>query len=176
GEVRRGRLGRAQGQARLLRLFRRAPGADTMKRGLLAVALMALLLPAVAQAQAVFIARKAVQRIHRMVEEQQPGQPSRDFAMVMLEVPAARVFAVALERAKENRAIRITSVEPDTRRLQVTDGPHTATLNVIEFNDGLSQLVIAGSSPPGEPATSSRVVAAVMRICAEMKKTCELAR
>ena len=145
-----------------------------MKRGLLAIGLAAFLLPVVAEAQAVFVARKAVQRIHRMVEEQQPGRPGYDFAMVLLEAPAERVFAVALERAKKNPAVRITSVEPDARRLQVTDGDHLVTLNVVELNEGLSQLMIAGTSRPGEPATSSRVVTAVMRICAEMGKTCEL--
>jgi hypothetical protein len=147
-----------------------------MKRSVLAIAAAAVVLPAVAEAQAVFVARKAVQRTHRMVEEQQPGRPGYDFAMVLLEAPADRVFAIALERAKKNPAVRIASVEPQTRRLQVTDGDHTATLNVVELNDGLSQLMIAGTARPGEPATSSRVVTAVMRICAEMGKTCELAR
>ena len=147
-----------------------------MRRAILAMTAAAFLLPVVAEAQAVFVARKAVQRIHRMVEEQQGGRPGYDFAMVMLEAPADRVFAVALERAQQNRAVRILSVDPGGRRLQVTDGEHTATLNVVELNDQLSQLMIAGTSRPGEDATSSRVVAAVMRICAEMKKSCELSR
>jgi hypothetical protein len=147
-----------------------------VKRAILAMTAVAFLLPVVAEAQAVFVARKAVQRIHRMVEEQQGDRPGYDFAMVMLEAPADRVFAVALERAQQNRAVRILSVDPGGRRLQVTDGEHMATLNVVELNDQLSQLMIAGTSRPGEDATSSRVVAAVMRICAEMKKSCELSR
>ncbi len=39
-----------------------------MKRGILAILAVALALPVVAEAQAVFIARKAVQRIHHMTE------------------------------------------------------------------------------------------------------------
>ena len=147
-----------------------------MKRGICAIVAMALLVPAVAEAQAVFIARKAVQRIHRMTEEGQGGQMGYDFASVVLEAPADKVFAVALERARNNRAVRITMSDPGARRLQIAQGDRTATLNVVEMNDQLSQLLIAGRTRPGEPAASSEVVAAVMRVCAELKKPCELAR
>ena len=147
-----------------------------MKRGILAIAAAALLLPVVAEAQAVFIARKAVQRIHRMAESGANGQPGYDFASVMLEAPADKVFAVALERAKNNRAVRIVMADPAARRLQVAQGDRLATLNVVEIGDQLSQLLIAGRTRPGEPAASSEVVAAVMRVCAELKKSCELAQ
>jgi len=148
-----------------------------MKRGILAIMAAALVLPAVAEAQAVFIARKAVQRIHRMTEEGTNGQPGYDFASVVLEAPADKVFAVALERARNNRAVRIVMSDPVARRLQIAQGDRTATLNVVEMGDQLSQLLIAGrTSKVGEPAASSEVVAAVMRVCAELKKSCELAR
>jgi hypothetical protein len=148
-----------------------------MKRGILAMAAVALMLPAVAEAQAVFIARKAVQRIHRMTEEGTNGRPGYDFASVVLEAPADKVFAVALERARNNRAVRIVMSDPGARRLQIAQGDRMATINVVEMNDELSQLLIAGrTSRAGEPAASSEVVAAVMRVCAELKKTCELAQ
>jgi len=147
-----------------------------MKRGILAIMAAALVLPAVAEAQAVFIARKAVQRIHRMTEEGTNGQPGYDFASVVLEAPADKVFAVALDRAQKNRQVRILMADPVARRLQVADGDRTATLNVVELSEGVSQLLIAGRSKPGEPAASSQIVTAVMRICAEMGKTCELSR
>jgi len=143
----------------------------------LAMAAVAFLLPmASADAQWVFVARKAAQRIHHMTEGGVGGQPGYDFASVVLEAPADRVFAIALERAQQNRAVHILMADPGARRLQVAEGDRTATLNVVELNDQVSQLLIAGRSQPGEDATSSRVVTAVMRICAEMKKTCELAR
>jgi hypothetical protein len=84
---------------------------------------------------------------------------------------------VALERARNNRAVRIVMSDPGARRLQIAQGDRTATLNVVEMGDQLSQLLIAGrTSKAGEPAASSEVVAAVMRVCAELKKSCELAR
>lgn len=147
-----------------------------MKRGVWAIVAIALLLPAVAEAQAVFIARKAVQRIHRMTEEGTNGQAGYDFASVVLEAPADKVFAVALERAKNNRAVRIVMADTAARRLQIAQGDRTATLNVVEMNDQLSQLLIAGRTRPGEQAASSEVVAAVMRVCVELKKPCEFAR
>ncbi|HLG44852.1 MAG TPA: hypothetical protein VKY24_01315 [Reyranella sp.] len=146
-----------------------------MKRAILAMTAIAVVLPAAAEAQAVFIARKAVQRIHRMTEEGTNGQAGYDFASVVLEAPADKVFAVALDRAKNNRAVRIVMADAGARRLQVAQGDRTATLNVVEMNDQLSQLLIAGRTRPGEPAASSEVVAAVMRVCAELKKTCEIA-
>ena len=143
----------------------------------LAMAAVAFLLPmASADAQWVFVARKAAQRIHHMTEGGVGGQPGYDFASVVLEAPADRVFAIALERAQQNRAVHILMADPGARRLQVAEGDRTATLNVVELNDQVSQLLIAGRSQPGEDATSSRVVTAVMRICAEMGKTCELSR
>jgi hypothetical protein len=148
-----------------------------MKRKILAIAAVALVLPmASADAQWVFVARKAAQRIHHMSEGGVGGQPGYDFASVVLEAPADKVFAVALERAQKNRQVRILMADPVARRLQVGEGDRTATLNVVELNEGVSQLLIAGRSKPGEEAASSQIVAAVMRICTEMGKTCELSR
>lgn len=148
-----------------------------MRSWLVAAAVATVALPiASADAQWVFVARKAAQRIHHMTEGQGGGQPGYDFASVVLEAPADRVFAVALDHAQKNKAVRVLMVDPGGRRLQVAEGDRTATLNVVELNDQVSQLLIAGTARPGEDATSSRVVAAVMRICSEMKKSCDLSR
>ncbi|MBS0223363.1 MAG: hypothetical protein JSR91_21755 [Proteobacteria bacterium] len=127
-----------------------------------------------AEAQWVFVARKAAQRIHHMVEQGQNGHPGYDFATVILEAPANKVFAVALDHARNNKALRLLMVDPTAMRLQVAEGDRTATLNVIALSDQASQLMIAGTAGHGEDPTSSRVVAAVMRVCTEMKKTCSV--
>ena len=148
-----------------------------MRRSLLILTAAAVLLPtASADAQWVFVARKAAQRIHHMTEGGIGGQPGYDFASVVLEAPADKVFAIALDRAKKNQAVRILMADPGARRLQVAEGDRTATLNVVELSEGVSQLLIAGRSRPGEEAVFLQIVAAVMRICAEMGKTCELSR
>ena len=129
-----------------------------------------------ANAQWVFVARKALGRIQQMTEGGQPGsgRPGYDFATVILDAPADKVFATALELARKNTAVRVVMQDPAQRRLQITDGERTATLNVVPFSDDVSQLLIAGHAAPGEDSTASRVVQAVLRVCKEMNKECQV--
>jgi hypothetical protein len=128
-----------------------------------------------ANAQWVFVARKALGRIQHMREENQPGgRPGYDFATVILDAPADKVFATALDMARKNPAVRVVMQDPGQRRFQVAEGDRTATLNVVPFSDDVSQLLIAGHAGPGEESTTSRVVQAVLRVCKEMHKHCEV--
>ena len=128
-----------------------------------------------AEAQWVFLARKALGRIQHMTEGNQGGgRQGYDFATVILDAPADKVFATALDLARKNSAVRILMQDPGQRRLQIAEGDRTATLNVVPFSDEVSQLLIAGHAGPGEDSTSSRVVQAVLRVCKEMSKHCEV--
>ena len=128
-----------------------------------------------ANAQWVFVARKALGRIQHMREENQPGgRPGYDFATVILDAPADKVFATALDMARKNPAVRVVMQDPGQRRFQVAEGDRTATLNVVPFSDDVSQLLIAGHAAPGEDSTTSRVVQAVLRVCKQMNKHCEV--
>ncbi|MFI5002521.1 MAG: hypothetical protein ACHQK9_21765 [Reyranellales bacterium] len=128
-----------------------------------------------AQTPWVLIARKAAGRIHHMAEEQQQaGRPGYDFASVILEAPSDKVFAVALDHARKNTALRLLMVDPAQRRLQVAEGDRTATLHVVALNDEVSELYVAGTAGPNETLTTSRVVAAIMRVCTEMQKSCSV--
>ena len=127
-----------------------------------------------AEAQWVFVARKALGRIQQMTEGPQSGRPGYDFATVILDAPADKVFATALEMARKNTSVRILMNDSGTRRLQVAEGDRTATLNVASFSDDVSQLMIAGHAGPGEGSTASMVVQAVLRVCKEMNKHCEV--
>jgi hypothetical protein len=135
--------------------------------------------PAVVEAQTpwVLIGRAAAQRVHHMRSEaQRANEPYHDFATVILEAPADRVYATALELARKNLEIRILMTDPAARRLQVAEGDRVATLSVVPFSADVSQLMVAGTAGPGEDSTASRVVQAVLRVCTEMKKECQLAR
>jgi hypothetical protein len=140
------------------------------------VGLLEILVPfGPADAQWVFLARRAVGRIHHMAEGSQPGgRPGYDFATVILEAPADKVFATALEMARKNTAVRVVMQDPDQRRLQIAEGGRVATLNVVPFSDDVSQLLIAGQAGPGEDSTASRVMQAVLRVCKEMNKECQV--
>ncbi len=146
-----------------------------MKKVMLAtsVALLALAPLAPAEAQWVFLARKASQRIqHMTIEAEKPGEPRREFVTVIIEAPADHVFKTVVETVRHNPNARVISNDPAARRLQVADGDRIGTVNVASMNEEVSQLMIAGISPANEPAAASRVIATVMRICAEMKKQC----
>ncbi|UYN96937.1 MAG: hypothetical protein KIT25_08415 [Enhydrobacter sp.] len=125
---------------------------------------------AVANTAWALAARAALNRIHHMQEG------THDFAAVIIEAPAGKIYEVALEHARQNRSLMILMQDPIARRLQVAEGDRTATLHVVEFSPQVSQLMIAGTARPGEGGTASRVVAAALRICAEMKKECQLER
>lgn len=129
-----------------------------------------------AEAQWVFLARKAMGRIHQMTEGQQNGRPGYDFATVILDVSADKVFATALELARKNKSVRILMHDSHARRLQIAEGDRTATLNVVPFSDDVSQLLIAGHAGAGESSTASMVVHAVLRVCKEMHKHCEVSQ
>jgi hypothetical protein len=117
------------------------------------VGFAATVLPvAPAEAQWVFVARKALGRIQHMAEaQQQGGRPGYDFATVLLDAPADKVFATALELARKNPAVRVVMQDPGQRRFQIAEGDRTATLNVVPFSDDVSQLLIAGhAASPAE--------------------------
>jgi hypothetical protein len=154
----------------MLRIARRLVAATVL-------AAIALLLMPVgpAEAQWVFVARKALGRIHQITEgRQQGGHPGYDFATVLLDAPADKIFATALDLARKNKQVLVLMQDPAARRLQIAEGDRTATLNVVPFNDDVSQLLIAGHAGPGEGPTSSLVVQAVLRVCKEMGKHCEV--
>ncbi|MFO1079498.1 MAG: hypothetical protein U1E23_02575 [Reyranellaceae bacterium] len=140
-----------------------------------AAATLAALAPFVpAEAQWVFLARKALGRIQQMREGGQQGKPGYDFATVILDAPADRVFATAYQVARKNPKVLVLVHDPAQRRLQVAEGDRTATLTVVPFSDDVSQMMIAGHAGPGEGPVSSLVVEAVMRVCREMNKHCEV--
>ena len=143
---------------------------------LVALGVLSSALPlASAEAQWVFLARKALGRVEHMREgSQQSGQPGYDFATVILDAPADRVFRTALELARKNRSVRVLMEDPGQRRIQFAEGDRTATLNVVPFSDEVSQLLIAGHAGPGEGPTSSLVLQAVLRVCKEMGKHCQI--
>lgn len=128
-----------------------------------------------AQMPWVLVAHAAAHRIHHMRSEaEQANQPAHDFAVVLMQAPADKVFSTVLELARKNNQVMVLMNDPRARRLQVAEGNRVATINVVEFSPEVSQLMISGTAPPGEAPTASRVVATALRICAEMKKDCKV--
>ena len=129
-----------------------------------------------AQTPWVLIARKASQRVqHMRVEAENANGPTHDFATVLLEAPADKVFTTTLELVRKNQQVRLLMTDAASRRLQFARGDRVATMTVVEFAPQVSQLMIAGTAGPNESPTGSEVVAAVLRVCREMGKECQVA-
>ncbi len=127
-----------------------------------------------ADAQWVFVARKVLGRVEQLSQLPQGGRPGYEVATVVLDAPAARVYATAVKLIGQNQAVRITGQDAAERRVDMIEGDRTATLRVVALSDKVSQLMIVGSNGPGEDSTTSRVVAGVLRVCREMHRQCSV--
>ena len=108
-------------------------------------------------------------------DQSSAAQSAVEVATVMLDAPAARVYAKALEVARRNNALQLR--EDATRRhLEVSEGPHHVSLSVASLSDKVSQLMIVANVLPGQESDAGRAVDAVLRVGRELKKTCTVQR
>ena len=152
------------------------------------VALMAAMiafgagLPISAEAQWIFVAHRAMNRIQQVTQDPDNGQgqnsaaPQRvtQVATVILDVPAKRVFEVATNATNGNQNVTVVSNDPASMTIKVKEGDQSATLAVSALNKNVSQLMIVGSAPAGENPQTSRIVNAAMNLCNDMGKKCEV--
>jgi hypothetical protein len=136
--------------------------------------LLAVLPIAPADAQWVMIGRRAIGRVHQIVQGATDGKPGLDIASVVLDAPAAKVYATMTSLVHKNTAVRIVKEEPAKLEIVVAEGDRSAHISVIKLSDDLSQLMVVGKAGPGEDSTSSRVVSRVLQVCQEMQKQCSM--
>ena len=139
-------------------------------------------LPLTAEAQWIFVAHRAMNRIQQVTQDQDSGQgqnaqtPQRvtQVATVILDVPAKRVYDVATNATSNNQNVTVVSNDPASMTIKVKEGDQSATLAVSALNKNVSQLMIVGSAPAGQNPQTSRIVNAAMNLCNDMGKQCEL--
>lgn len=139
-------------------------------------------LPMTAEAQWIFVAHRAMNRIQQVTQDQDGGQgqnaavPQRvtQVATVILDVPAKRVFEVATNATNRNQNVTVVSNDPSSMTIKVKEGDQSVTLAVSALNKNVSQLMIVGSAPAGENPQTSRIVNAAMNLCNDMGKKCEV--
>ena len=153
------------------------PGNRTRIRRLAAgFAALTMLTSGLAEAQWVFLGRKAVGAIRQMSGSPKSGQGNGyDSASVLLDASAEKVYQKALAIITANMAYQITQKNDQALTLEFTDGKIIAGLQVNSFEERLSQLLIVSNSAPAEKSGSSLVVNGVLRICKEMEIHCEVA-
>jgi hypothetical protein len=147
-----------------------------------AVMILGVSLPLTAEAQWIFVAHRAMNRIQQVTQDQDDGQaqnaqvPQRvtQVATVILDVPAKRVYDVATNATKNNQHVTVISNDPASMTIKVKEADQSATLTVSALNKNISQLMIVGSAPAGQNPQTSRIVNAAMNLCNDMGKKCEV--
>jgi hypothetical protein len=125
-----------------------------------------------AEAQWVFVARKALQVINTVAGEiQGAGQPGTvDAATVLLEADADKVYAAAIQLLRENRDLRILSQDDPRRTVAFARGTQSVSMKISPLGDHLAQILVAG--PAGQAGGASVAVEGILRVCHQMKVEC----
>lgn len=121
-----------------------------------------------ANAQWVFVARKALGRIEQMTQSETKDKPGYDVATVVIEGNADKVYDVAIKSIEKAPNLRITRRNPTLRTIEFTDGTISSGLKISPVNDTVVHLLIASVVMPGQPSGTSLVLAGVIRVCKEM--------
>jgi hypothetical protein len=153
---------------------------ETMHRpathiALVGLAIGSMLASSVAEAQWVLLARRAVGRVEQMSQQQPNGGAAYDTAFVMIEVPAEKVYAVALRNVSAAQDITITEQSATQRLLKFTNGVQIAGLQVNALSDSLSQLMITSAHSGNEPSAAATILERVLKVCAELSVECSRA-
>ena len=142
------------------------------------VAIVAASVVAEAQA-AIFVARRVIGRVETMSQQSpQASGASYDSAAVMLEAPAQKVFATAVDALKRAQAQGITVTRVDSTELlvQFTNGQQIAGMKISSLGDKLSHMLITSAHAGSQPNAAALVSDSVLRVCSEMKVECSRAR
>ena len=135
-----------------------------------------LFLSGVADAQMVFLGRKALGKVRQLTGEMKGSQqPGYDVATVLLEARADKVYSTAVQMLQVNKDWTITRREDKSHSVEFSDGKRTAGMQVSSLDDNLSQLLIVSTVTSGKTDTTSLVLNSVLRVCKEMNVHCQLA-
>lgn len=135
-----------------------------------------LLLSGVADAQMIFLGRKALGKVRQLTGEMKGSQQAGyDVATVLLEARADKVYSTAVNVMQANKDWTITRKDDKSRSLEFSDGKRTAGVQVSTLDEQLSQLLIVSSVTSGKTDATSLVLNGVLRVCKEMGVHCELA-
>ena len=135
-----------------------------------------LAMSSLAEAQWVLLARKAVGRVEQMSQQQPNGGAAYDSASVMIEVPAEKVYAVAVRNVRAASGITVTDQQDRQRLIQFSNGEQIAGLQVNALSDTLSQLMITSAHSGKQQNATVMIVERVLKLCAELNVECSRAQ
>ena len=128
----------------------------------------------VADAQALFLARRAVGRIEQMAQSAPSSGASYDIATVIVEVAPDKVFATIKRLLAQNTAVRVTRSDDIRRSIEFTDGTQIGGIQVNPLNDNLAQLMVSTAHPGIATSTTSIIVTRILNVCRELNVVCQL--
>lgn len=135
-----------------------------------------LVLSGIADAQMVFLGRKALGKVRQLTGEMKGSQqPGYDVATVLLEARAEKVYSTAINVMEANKNWTITQRNDQSRSLEFSDGMRTAGVQVSSLDEHLTQLLIVSAVTSPKTNTTSFVLNGVLRVCKEMGVHCQLA-
>jgi hypothetical protein len=111
-----------------------------------------------------------------MSQQQGNGGVAYDTAAVVVEVPAEKVYAVALRNLSAQPQLRITGQDQQTRVIQFTNSVQIAGLQVNPLSDKLSQILITSAHTGDQQNVSSLILERILKFCSEMKVKCSQAQ
>ncbi len=143
-----------------------------MKRSALITSLVAIamLVSVSAQAQWVFVARKAMGKIKQMQSDH------ADVAAVILEVGADAVYGKAISTIESRPNLSIIKKDNASRTVAFTNGETKAKMKVDELGDGVSEIMISAEPAKGGSGGASFIVERIMEVCKEVNVQCQLAK
>jgi hypothetical protein len=140
--------------------------------------ILLLTVSTIAEAQWVMLARRAVGRVEQMSQQSpQPGGANYDSAAVMLDAPAAKVYAAVVKGLQGNtQGLTITREDASAMLVQFTNGQQIAGIKVSPLGDDLTHMMISSAHTGNQPNAAAMVMNAVLRVCKDMNVECSQAR
>ena len=126
----------------------------------------------VAQAQWVFLARRAIGRVEQMSQTSPKGDTQFDTASVIVDVPVDRVFETVQRSISTAAGITVTRNDPTARRVEFTDGTRNAGIQAISLGDNLTQLMVSSAHSTGPNAPTTQIVERIITVCKQMNVEC----
>lgn len=141
---------------------------------LLAGSLLSVL-SASAEAQALFLARRAIGRIEQMSQSAPTTGTAYDVATVIVEVSPDKVFDTIKRLLGRSTEVRVTRIDDAKRSIEFTDGVQIGGIQVSTLGDDLSQLIVSTAHPGVTTSTTSTLVARILGVCRELNVFCQRA-
>jgi hypothetical protein len=141
-----------------------------IRSNLIVLTLLAVISFAVlAEAQWVFLGRKAIGAIHSITNKDQ----GYEMATVIIEADANRIFLTALSRLKANSNIHISRRDDVNRNIEFTEGAISAEITITSIQSGLSQVMVASQTGAGnDTATTLFIIQKILQVCESMGVRC----